>query len=72
MFRRVLPFRYTGRDPSTCVDASAISALVVANVVCAATSGCMMFIFNQCVITLLVPLSLGLLKCSHLNLLVKI
>ena len=44
MFRRVLPFRYTGRDPSTCVDASAISALVVvAKVVCAATSGCMMF-----------------------------
>ena len=44
VFRRVLPFRYTGRDPSTCVDASAVSALVVvANVVCAATSGCMMF-----------------------------
>ena len=38
MFRRVLPFRHTGHDPSTCVDASAVSALViVANVVCAAT-----------------------------------
>ena len=45
MFRCVLPFRYTGRDPSTCVDASAVSALViVANAVCAATCGCMMFL----------------------------